>query len=60
MNKTYNTELLPEEVIQCMKKNIFYNYLHFTSFSHINQRYLSLRSSIFSFYLLFRYSFLKR
>ena len=48
MNKTYNTELLPEEVIQCMKKNIFYNYLHFTSFSHINQRYLSLRSSIFS------------
>ena len=48
MNKNYNTELLPEDVIQSMKKNVFYNYLHFTSFSHINQRYLSIRSSLFS------------
>ena len=48
MNKNYNTELLPEDIIQSMKKNVFYNYLHFTSFSHINQRYLSIRSSLFS------------
>ena len=48
MSKNYNTELLPEEIIQSMKKNIYYNYLHFTSFSDINQKYLSGRSSLFS------------
>ena len=48
MNKNYNVELLPEEVIKTMKKNIYYNYLHFTSYSDINKNYLSIRSTLFS------------
>ena len=48
MSKNYNTELLPEEIIQAMKNNIYHNYLYFKSFSDINQKYLSGRSSLFS------------
>ena len=48
MNKNYNVELLPEDIIKTMKKNIYYNYLHFTSYSDINKNYLSIRSSLFS------------
>ena len=48
MNKNYNIELIPKEVIKSMRKNIYYNYLHFTSYSNINQKYLSIRSSLFS------------
>ena len=48
MNKNYNTELLPEDIVRAMKKNIYLNYLNFTSYSDINQKYLNARSSIFS------------
>ena len=48
MNKNYNTELLPEEIIETMKKSIYNNYLFFSSYSNINQDYLSIRNSLFS------------
>ena len=48
MNKNYNTELLPEEIVRAMKKNIYLNYLNFTSYSDINQQYLNIRSFLFS------------
>ena len=48
MNKYYNTELLPEDIVRAMKKNIYLNYLNFTSYSDINQKYLNIRSSLFS------------
>ena len=48
MNKNFSMELMPEEVFQSMKKNSYSNYLHFTSYFNINQKYLSIRTSLFS------------
>ena len=48
MNKNYNTELLPEDIIKTMKSNTYHNYLYFKSYSDINQEYLSIRNSLFS------------
>lgn len=48
MNKNNNTELLPEDIIQTMKSNIYHNYLYFKSYSDINQEYLCVRNSLFS------------
>ena len=41
-------ELLPEEVVHIMNKSIYHNYLYFTSYSNINQKYLLVRASLFS------------
>ena len=48
MNKNYNVELLPEDLIENMRKSIYNNYSHFISYSNINQSYLALRTSLFS------------
>ena len=41
-------EILPEEVVHIMNKSIYHNYLYFTSYSNINQKYLLTRASLFS------------
>ena len=48
MNKNYNIELLPEDIIKTMRNNTYHNYLYFKSYSDINQEYLSIRNSLFS------------
>ena len=48
MNKNYNIELFPDEIIQTMRKSIYYNYLYFKSYSDINKDYLSIRNALFS------------
>ena len=48
MNKNYNIELFPDEIIQTMRKSIYYNYLYFKSYSDINRDYLSMRNALFS------------
>ena len=44
MNKNYNIELFPDEIIPTMRKSIYYNYLYFKSYSDINKDYLSIRN----------------
>ena len=48
MSKNYNTEFLPEEIIQTMQKSTYHNYLYFTSYDDINKNYLLIRNSLFS------------
>jgi hypothetical protein len=48
MNKNYNIELLPEDIIKTMRSNIYHNYLYFKSYTDINQEYLSIRNPLFS------------
>ena len=44
MNKDYhNLELIPADSIKGMQKNIYNTYLSFSSYSNINQRYISIR-----------------
>jgi len=48
MNRNYNIELFPDEIIQTMRKSIYFNYLYFKSYSDINRDYLSMRNALFS------------
>ena len=48
MNRNYNIELFPDEIIQTMRKSIYFNYLNFQSYSDINRDYLSMRNELFS------------
>ena len=48
MSKNSNIECLPEEIIETMQKNIYHNYIYFTSYSNINQNYLFIRNSLFA------------
>jgi len=48
MNRNYNIELVPHEIIQTMRKSIYFNYLYFKSYSDINRDYLSIRNALFS------------
>ena len=54
MSQNYNNEFLPKEIIKSMIKNVYLNYFHFTSYSDINQKYLSQRES--SFYIIHKVS----
>ena len=54
MSQNYNSEFLPREIIQSMKKNIYLNYFHLTTYSDINQNYFSQRESLF--YLIHKVS----
>ena len=49
MKKNYSMELLPEEIVKSMRKNTYSYFLHFSSYFNINPKYLSIRTSLFSF-----------